>query len=180
MKLKGKRITLRPRMKKDVKRFVELANDKAIWKFTHLPQPYTAAHFRKFSKQNKDKEKKKEEHFFVIADNKTDELMGVCVLRPNKIDSNGNMGYWIGKPYRGKGYVLEACKLIINFGFNKLKLHRIEIRCAKENKASKRVIEKLKAKYEGLLRENLFVGGKFKDQIVHSILKKEWRPSRIK
>lgn len=180
MKLKGKRITLRPRMKKDEKRFVELANDKAIWKFTHLPQPYTAAHFRKFSKEAKERDRKKEEYFFVIVLNGTDGLVGVITLRQNKSDKLGNIGYWIGKPYRGKGYIPEACKLVINFGFNKLKLHKIAINCAKDNLASKKVINGLGAKQEGVLRENIFVGGEFKDQLIHGILRKEWRPSKTR
>ncbi|MFC1732281.1 GNAT family N-acetyltransferase [candidate division KSB1 bacterium] len=178
MKIKGKRIILRPRMKKDEKLFVKLANDKVLGKFTRIPQPYTTKHFRKFTKENK--ERKKEEYFFVIADKKSDEFMGTCTLRPDKRDNLGTIGYWIGKLYRGKGYMPEACKLLINFGFNKLKLHKIVIECVKENKSSKKVIDKLGAKLEGVLREKTFVGGKYKDSLYYSILKKEWRPSKIK
>lgn len=181
MKIKGKRITLRPLEKKDERRITDLAHDKSISKFTHVPYPYDIKKARYFIKISKEKTKKKQEYHFAIALNKTDEFIGtIGLIRIDKRDNRGEIGYWLGKPYRGKGYVPEACKLIINFGFKNIKLHKIVIECAKENKASKKVIDKMKAKLEGVLRKNSFVGGKHRDSLYHGILKKEWRPSNIK
>ncbi len=173
-------MTLRPLMKKDEKRIAELAHDKSIYRFTRVPYPYNIEHAKKFIADSQKKMKKKEEYVFAIALNENDELIGIAsLMRFNKMDNRAEVGYWLGKPYRSKGYVPEACKLIINFGFNKLKLNKIIIECAKENKASKKVIDKLGAKLEGVLRESSFVGGKYRDSLYHGILRKEWKPNKI-
>jgi RimJ/RimL family protein N-acetyltransferase len=57
----------------------------------------------------------------------------------------------------------EAVKLITKFGFEKLKLKRIEAFVFTFNKASKRVLEKAGYKLEGILRKNSKKGNKFFD-----------------
>ena len=56
----------------------------------------------------------------------------------------------------------------------KLKFNKIYINCAKENKASKRVIKKIGAKQEALLKKDVFVGGRYHDNYIHSIFRKDW------
>ncbi len=181
MKLKGKRVTLRPLMKKDEKRIAELAHDKSIYRFTRVPYPYKIAYAKKFISDSQGKMKEKEEYVFAITLNEDDELIGTAsLMRFDRMSNRAEVGYWLGKPYRNKGYVPEACKLIINFGFSKLKLNKIIIECAKENTASKKVIDKLGAKLEGVLRESSFVGGRYRDSLYHGILRKEWKPDKIR
>jgi len=55
----------------------------------------------------------------------------------------GMLGYWIAGEYRDKGYVTEATRAVIAYGFNELKLHKIKIGHVHVNAKSKRVIEKL-------------------------------------
>jgi len=50
----------------------------------------------------------------------------------------------------------------------------IKFICAKENLASKKVIKKLGAKKEALLKQDLFVGKKYHDSLLHSIFRKDW------
>jgi RimJ/RimL family protein N-acetyltransferase len=70
----------------------------------------------------------------------------------------------------------EAIQLILQLVFKKLKLNRIEIGCSTKNKASRKVIEKAGAKYEGTQREAMISGlGKKHDMRVYSILAKEWK-----
>ena len=179
MRLKGKRIVLRPMVKKDEKRIAELANDKTISEFTHVPYPYDLAKAREFIKKSNERMKKKEEYHFAITLN--DDFIGtIGIIDIVKRDNYGETGYWLGKPYRGQGYVSEACKLILDFSFKKLKFHKMVIMCAKENKGSKKIIDKMGAKFGGVLRAHGFVGGKYKDMLYYDILKKEWKPSKIK
>ena len=66
--------------------------------------------------------------------------------------------------------------LVINiFIFKKFKLNRVEIDCAVDNIASRKVILKLGAKKEGRLRQSLYFRNKYHDEYMHSILKKEWK-----
>lgn len=175
MKLKGKRITLRLFTKKDEKRLAELANDKSVNRFTHVPYPYNLKMAKEFIKSSNERFRKKQEYHFAIALNEADEFIGtIGLIRISKRDNRAEIGYWLGKPYRGKGYTTEACRLLIDFGFKKLKFNKIVIVCAKENKSSKRVIDKVGAKLEGVLKKDAFIGGHYRDCLIHGILRKEW------
>lgn len=62
-------------------------------------------------------------------------------------DDCGELGYWIGEPYWGRGLVVEACKPLLEHGFNDLKLKKIYATYNVNNYQSKRVLEKLGFKY---------------------------------
>ncbi|MFO8015477.1 MAG: GNAT family N-acetyltransferase [Candidatus Woesearchaeota archaeon] len=174
MRLEGKDITLRPLKDRDEKNIIKFANDKRIHRFTHMPYPYKKKHAREFIRKSKNNWRKKEEYNLAITD-RDDNLIGaINLMRFDWRDKKAELGYWIGKPYRGKGIVPEACRLLINYGFSELKLHRIMIHHAEGNESSRRVIRKLGGKREGRLREHLFTGGKYRDSLAYGILKKEW------
>lgn len=67
----------------------------------------------------------------------------------------------------------EAVHPLIAFGFQMMKLNRIEGRCILANTASARVMEKVGMKFEGVLRQHLFTKGSFYDVKMYSILKEE-------
>ncbi len=68
----------------------------------------------------------------------------------------------------------EAVRAMIRFGFEMMNLNRVEARCIAENIASARVMEKAGMTFEGILREHMFVKGKYQDLKMYSILRKEW------
>lgn len=76
-----------------------------------------------------------------------------------------HIGYWIDQRYASRGYTTRAVKLLTKFGFEKLKLHRIEISLRPENEASKKVA--LKAGYilEGSRNRYLHIAGDWRDHI---------------
>jgi ribosomal-protein-alanine N-acetyltransferase len=85
------------------------------------------------------------------------------------------IGYTISPRYWNKGIMTEALGEIIKFGFEQMKLHRTEARVYIENAASERVMIKCGMVYEGIIRESLFVKGKFRDFKMFSILEDEYR-----
>ena len=89
-------------------------------------------------------------------------------------DDRAEIGYALSRKYWGQGYMPEAVREAIDFGFRKMQLNRIEARCKVENTASARVMEKVGMKFEGILREHMFVKGKYHDLKIYSILRKEW------
>ncbi|MBI2129138.1 GNAT family N-acetyltransferase [Candidatus Woesearchaeota archaeon] len=174
-KMMGKRIYLRPLKKSDAKQLVKLCHDRSIHRFTRVPYPYRLKDALAFMKRTSARRKNRSEIVFGIISKETKELMGtVSFVRINKINNNTEIGYVIGKHFRNKGYTTEAVKLLLDLGFRKIKFHKICINCAKENKASKKVIEKVGCKEEALLKEDIFVGGKYHDYYIHSILRKDW------
>jgi len=84
------------------------------------------------------------------------------------------IGYAIGRPHWGKGLTTEAAREVIRYGFERMGLNRIEARCVPENVASARVMEKAGMTYEGILREQMFVKGKYDDLKMYSMLKREF------
>lgn len=92
----------------------------------------------------------------------------------NKTHKSAAVGYWLGKEYEGKGIMLAACKLLVDYGFKKLKLHRIDITHAEGNKRSENLIKKLGFVHEGHLRKSSIVNGEFTDHEYYGILADEW------
>lgn len=102
-------------------------------------------------------------------------LIGIFDLRTIQlINDCAEIGYVISSAYWNKGYISEAIKVIIKFCFDELMLNRVEAHCDEENIGSARVMEKAGMKYEGTLREKLFVKDKYRSMKLYSILKKEY------
>lgn len=89
--------------------------------------------------------------------------------------SKAELGYVISNKYWNKGYMTEALRKILRFGFETMELERIEARCFVENIASERVMQKCGMKLEGILRSSLYVKGAFRDFKLYSILKSEYQ-----
>jgi ribosomal-protein-serine acetyltransferase len=85
-----------------------------------------------------------------------------------------SIGYWLSKELEGKGIITRSCKAVIDEGFKRLKLNRIEIRAAVENYKSQAIPQRLGFKQEGIIRQAEFVNNQFVDLYVYSMLKEEW------
>ncbi len=89
------------------------------------------------------------------------------------------MGYDLAKEYWGEGIMTEAMKAVIDFGFRRMKLNRIEVFIMPRNKRSIKMIKNLGFKREGLLRQRYFDEfGNFTDDILFSMLRSDWIEKR--
>jgi [ribosomal protein S5]-alanine N-acetyltransferase len=80
-------------------------------------------------------------------------LIGIINFsRPHPINRRVEMGYTLSRAYWGQGLATEAVKVLIDFGFEKMNLVRIEAVVLPEHLASARVLEKSGMQFEGLLR----------------------------
>ena len=68
----------------------------------------------------------------------------------------------------------RSCAAIVDHGFNDLKLHRITILCASENRRSRAVPERLRFTQEGTARESEWLYDHFVDLVTYSMLEHEW------
>ncbi|MDQ3841069.1 MAG: GNAT family N-acetyltransferase [Actinomycetota bacterium] len=89
-------------------------------------------------------------------------------------NARAEMGYVLSRQYWGQGLMPEAVRAMIAFGFEKMGLNRLEVRCITENTASVRVMEKAGMLYEGTLRQREFIKGAYRDTKIYSILKSEF------
>lgn len=102
-----------------------------------------------------------------IAEKISNELCGTITIDIHKYFSRAELGYWISIPYRNKGYASEAVRAVIEYGFSKLNLKRIQAVHSINNPASGRVLEKAGMTYEGTLR--LYNG--IDDEKMYSVIK---------
>lgn len=82
--------------------------------------------------------------------------------------------YCIGSLFQRKGFATEAAKAVIQYGFNKINLHKVQICHKPTNLRSRKVIEKCGLVYEGTLRHFFYQDGKYTDRLYYSILKDEF------
>lgn len=82
--------------------------------------------------------------------------------------------YCIGTEFQCKGYATEATKAIIEYGFKKINLHKVQICTKTINQPSKRVIEKCGFTYEGTMRDFFYMNGEYVGRLYFSILKSEF------
>jgi len=81
-----------------------------------------------------------------------------------------SLGYWLAAEFSGRGLVTRAAAALTAYCFDDLALHRVEIRCAVENTASRRVAERLGFEREGVLRGAQKVRDRYLDMIIFSKL----------
>lgn len=101
-------------------------------------------------------------------------LIGSIRLRIDEDLACGEAGFWIGKPYWGRGYATEATLAVIEYGFSSLGLHRIYGIHFSRNPASGRVMEKCRMVYEGRLRRRIRRWGVLEDADVWGAFRDEW------
>jgi len=110
-------------------------------------------------------------YVFGIYDNEI--FVGCCSLIPQHdiYRINGEVGYWIGEPYWGKGYATEAVKLLVDLAFKELGLLRVYAYIFEYNIASKKVLEKAGFKKEAIIKSSVIKKGKVFDEYLYSIRK---------
>lgn len=102
-------------------------------------------------------------------------MIGTCgFTRFDYENDSAEVGYVINPEYRGRGVAPEALKRVLEFGFRELKLNRIEARYMVGNEVSRRVMEKVGMKFEGIRRESLLNRGVYVDVGYCSILASEY------
>ncbi len=108
-------------------------------------------------------------------------LIGIVDIRVvSRLWSAGEIGYTLARRYWGLGYNVEAGRLLLAYGFERLGLRRIQAVCDTRNRRSYRTMEKL-----GMVRERLLFGehtrrGRQPDRFVYSLLRREWLAHRGK
>jgi ribosomal-protein-alanine N-acetyltransferase len=88
------------------------------------------------------------------------------------------VGYWIDEEHAGNGYTPEALVLVARFAFEDLRLHRIQIAIIPRNAASRRVVDKLAIREEGVALRYLEINGVWEDHVRYAITSEEWAERR--
>ena len=89
------------------------------------------------------------------------------------------VGYWVDEARAGQGYMPEALVCVCRAAFEELRLHRVQISIIPRNTASRRVVEKLKIRDEGIAQRYLEINGIWEDHIRYAITVEEWVERRM-
>lgn len=165
MTLTTKRLTLRPFREDDVEALYAYSKDEAVgrnagWKphesllessdilhLVFLDQPTVWAVER-------------------TADRRLMGSIGLITDSARQYGSSRSLGYALGVDYWGQGYMTEAARETVRFGFAQMGLDLISATCYPDNPASRRVLEKCGFRYEGMLhRAQLLYNGEVKDHL---------------
>ena len=84
------------------------------------------------------------------------------------------IGYWIDEAVAGQGLMPEAVVTMLQYAFESLRLHRVEINIIPRNAASRRVVEKLGLRFEGIAERYLEIDGAWEDHARYAITAEEW------
>ncbi|MBC2581832.1 GNAT family N-acetyltransferase [Clostridium sp. DJ247] len=120
--------------------------------------------------------KSNDKYIFAVRSIKDNTLVGVTGFE-NILWNNGTAIVYIGIgdiDSRGKGIGNEALYLTMEFGFQELNLHRIQLTVLSYNKPAISLYEKLGFKREGTYREYIHRDGKRYDMYLYGILRQEW------
>jgi len=87
---------------------------------------------------------------------------------------NAYVGYWIDEARAGQGLAPEALVVVLRFAFEDLGLHRVQIAIIPRNSSSRRVVQKLDVRSEGVAERYLEIDGVWEDHLRHAITSEEW------
>ena len=112
---------------------------------------------------------------WAIIDKENGECVGqIAYFLVDNKNHFAEIEYCIGSQFQCRGYATEATKAVIDFGFKKMNLHKVQICTKTINAPSKRVIEKCGFTYEGTLRDYFFMNGNYVGRLYFSILRSEY------
>ncbi len=155
----------------DVDSIIKYANNQKISMNLRdgFPHPYTLSDAKAFLSMI---DKQDPNTFYAIASR--EEVIGSIglVLGTDVHRFSAEMGYWLAESFWNKGIITNAVKKITEFAFTTFNLNRISAAPYSYNKASIKVLEKTGFKFEGIMRANVFKGGKILDQYLYAKIKK--------
>lgn len=173
MIIKGEKVILRPIKMSDAPRFARWFSDPEVHQFLALRRKnITLKEERKFLRK---KLSDKSQCNFAI-----DTIDGVHIgsvgFKLVLLDKRATLGIVIGdKQYWGKGCGTDAMKVILRYGFKKLRLHKVELEVYDYNLRAITVYEKLGFRHEGVRRDYTLWKNKFYNCFSMGILSEEWQ-----
>jgi RimJ/RimL family protein N-acetyltransferase len=167
-------IRFRPLCNLDAEAFATLAADRAIADtMISIPHPLSVERARIWIQ-----ERSRTDACccaFAICDRTSDRLQGyVGIVDISSEHRLGELRFWIGRPYWGRGLAEKAGHAALAHAFDTLQLNRLQAFRIVRNAASGRVLEKLGFRREGLLAQRVLKRSIFENVAVYGLLRQDW------
>jgi len=169
----GKKLKLRKVLDEDLKIIRDWRNSPRIWDFNTqyilLNMIHQNEWYRSISKKNSDR-------IMFMIEAKQRKLIGICgLIHIDSKNKNAGVAILIGEQkIHGKGYGGEALKLLLEYGFRKLKFHRISAEIFEYNSISVKLFKKLNFKYESTQKQSIWRRGRWWNVYLYSVLESEF------
>ena len=177
--VRGEGLYLRPAIAADYAAWARLREQSraflAPWEPTWLSDDLTRAAFRRRLRRQAEDIAADESFAFLIFDSTSDELLGGLTLGGIRrgVAQAATLGYWMGAPHAGKGRMTRAVAAVVRFGFDTLRLHRIEAACIPDNAPSIALLERNGFRREGFARAYLKINDAWRDHVLLALLEGE-------
>ncbi|WP_370295566.1 GNAT family N-acetyltransferase [Rossellomorea marisflavi] len=166
-------VSLRPFQPEDASIIKRLAGDKVLADTIGLPHPYELFHAKEWISIHPSLiEAGKEYNFAIVFQS---EIAGTIVIRRNNEHNAGELGYWVGREFWGRGHATSAMETILSFGFRDLALNRMWAMVRDSNKGSRNVLEKTGFVEEARLRQARRRGSDFEDCLLYAITRRDYQ-----
>lgn len=101
--------------------------------------------------------------------------IGEVMFRPlYRNEGRAEIGIWLVPEVWGQGFGTEVTAAMLEYGFEQLRLHRIYAQPLARNDRSRGLLDSLGFTEEGVLRESRYIDGGFHDEVMYSLLEREW------
>ncbi len=178
--LRGSKVYLRPLERTDLnEKYLGWLNDHEVTQ--HLEAGAFPSTLQDLETYYQSMTGSKSEVIFAIADGKSHRHIGNAKLGPiNWVHRRAMYGIMIGeKEFWGRGIGKEVTRLMVEYGFLRLNLHRINLGVLAEHQAAIRCYEAVGFKAEGKFREEMFCDGSYRDRLWMGLLRSEYKPERM-
>ncbi len=179
--LHGRRLILRTLSENDYEGWVEVRTRCRDWLQQWEPRPANASHLaedrRSFVGRCAIRERERQLGtafgFGIFVGGRFAGELTLSSIQRGPLQS-AFIGYWIDEALAGHSYVPEAVVTLMQYAFETLRLHRLEINIIPRNAASRRVVEKLGLRQEGVAERYLEIDGAWEDHARFAITAEEW------
>jgi RimJ/RimL family protein N-acetyltransferase len=169
--LEGKSISLKIMEKEDLPLLVEWLNDPSFFgEYNPLEQTTRVEMEKSYDTAHPERKR-------FLVEKKDGTKIGVVGVFP--VGDLWEIGFALIPNERGKGYGTEAVTIMVDYLFLSRDLVRIQASTDPRNKTSQSLLEKIGFKREGVVRKSMFIHGEWRDMILYSILREEWKEPRI-
>jgi len=168
-------LTLRELRMSDAAALLELLTSEEVSRFIS-PPPTTVDGFERFiAWAGRERAAGRYICYAVVPDG-MDTAIGIFQVRQlDPTFTTAEWGFAIGRAFWGSGVFMAAARMVIDFSFETVGIHRLEARAAVANGRGNGALAKLGAVKEAILRRSFLRGGRHYDQALWSIVREDWR-----
>jgi RimJ/RimL family protein N-acetyltransferase len=168
--LRGENVTLRTIEEEDLEFLRDTVNDPEVRQGLTTAFPFNAEQEREYFEARISNQE--DVHLAICADG---ELTGTIGLHDFANQAGHcEIGLWLAPEFHGRGYGTEASRVLTDYAFRELRMHRVQARVLASNEASARIWEKLGFEEEGVHRDEAFTDGEHVDMRYFGVLADEW------